>query len=104
MLSTIPLIDAQGNINLHIRSDLSVDVKPGATLGSLATRTLVFEIPRRGIRHELVVHPTEPTWRIISIPASDLRAVLNGDPFVLVDRTGGSSKVWWEGSFKRRGQ
>lgn len=104
MATNIPLVDAQGNIQLHIRSDLTVDIKPGPKLGTLAGRTLSFEIPRRNIRHALEVHPLDATWLFINIPANDLRNVRTGDPFVLVDRTGGGTKVWWEGTVRRRGE
>jgi hypothetical protein len=102
--ANIPLLDAQGNIQLHIRSDLTVDIKPGVKIGTLADRTLMFEVPRRNVRHELAVHPLDATWRIISIPMDQLRNVRTGDPFVLIDRTGGGYKVWWEGTFRRRGE
>lgn len=102
--ANIPLIDAQGNINLHIRSDLTIDIKPGASLGTLAGRVLSFEIPRRNLRFDLVAHPLDATWQIINVSTDQLRSVLTGDPFVLIDRTGGGHKVWWEGAFKRRGQ
>lgn len=102
--ANIPLVDAQGNIQLHIRSDLTIDIKPGASLATLAGRSLSFEIPRRNIRHALAAHPLDATWQIINIPMDQLRSVRTGDPFVLIDRTGGGYKVWWEGSFKRRGE
>lgn len=102
--ANIPLVDAQGNINLHIRSDLTVDIKPGASLATLAGRTLSFEIPRRNIRHSCDVHPLDATWKIIDLPADQLMNVRTGDPFVLIDRTGGGHKVWWEGVVKRRGE
>lgn len=104
VISSIPLVDAQGNINLHIRSDLTVDIKPGASLATLAGRTLSFEIPRRSIRHNCEVNPLDATWRIINLSADQLMNVRTGDPFVLIDRTGGGHKVWWEGVVKRRGE
>lgn len=104
MAANIPLIDAQGNINLHVRSDLTIDIKPGPTLGTLAGRPLSFEIPRHNVRYDLIVHPLDPTWQLINIPMARLAAVRTGDPFVLIDRSGGGYKVWWEGVVQRRGQ
>lgn len=103
MAATIPLIDAQGNINLHVRSDLTVDIKPGLQLATLAGRSLAFEIPRRNIRYQLVANPADATWQLINIPMEQLASVITGDPFVLIDRTGGGHKIWWEGTIRRRG-
>jgi hypothetical protein len=100
----IPLVDAQGNINLHIRSDLTIDIKPGASLATLAGRTLSFEVPKRSLRYALTAHPLNPAWQIINIPMDALRNVRTGDNFVLIDRTGGGHKVWWEGTIRRRGE
>ncbi len=104
MLSSPPLVDSLGNINLHFRDDLIVTIQPSEGMPSLASRDLIFEIPARDINVSLIAHPDGATWALLKIPTESLRTVRSQDSFALIDVTDGGSSVRWEGVFIRRGQ
>lgn len=102
MPSQPSLVDRFGDLSIHMLQDLVVPVRGGDTLPDISGRSLVFYIPKRGIRHVLGDHPFQATWKIISMTAEELRTVRTGDEFILMDETDEAQPLW-EGSIRRRG-
>jgi len=95
-------VDQYGNINLHVRDDLTIPIAGGAGVGDLSARLLFFEILESDISVPLIANPQNAQGKIVRLTAKQLADVESGAEFALVDRTGGGSVVRWSGTIKRR--
>ena len=97
MSTSTPIVDADGNITIHVLEDLKIELISSAESSSLAGLDLFFEVVNTDISVELADHPTEVDGRLISIPAEILAPLNPISSFAVVDRSGEEIVVRWAG-------
>ena len=104
-ISIPPLVNDQGNINVHINEGCQIPISDRGTDGNeinISTAPMYFIAG--GFRKALDLDPNNALGRMLVLTPANLTAIVHGSPFVIADETNPAMPInRWEGRIFKRG-